>query len=136
MSNGITMERRSEFRAKLRKPKQALWLGCVVKSVEEGVSKARGMPYVKIRFDNCPFVLIVNPYDLMNAEKIAREYGMTPPTAIEVGELLNLNVSWRKTPDWLRRSSSWANSNRSLGSSFGVGSGFLIVRLRCRCLLR
>lgn len=102
MSEMISMERRSEFRAKLRKPRSELWLGCVVKSAEERVSKAQGMPYIKLTFENCPFVCILSAYDMMAAERVAREHGVPMPVAINPGDMVNLDVRWRKTPEFAR----------------------------------
>ncbi|QHB80494.1 hypothetical protein P6F35_gp61 [Sphingomonas phage vB_StuS_MMDA13] len=102
MPESISMDRRSEFRVKARKPKAALWLGCVVKSAEERVSKAQGMPYIKLTFENCPFVCVFSAYDMMAAERVAREYGVSMPVGINPGDMVNLDVRWRKTPDFAR----------------------------------
>lgn len=75
-----------EFRARLRQPMSEIFLGCIVKSVGERISKSQGVTYYHIEFSNTS--LLLNWFPSFD------EYGVRP----EVGDSLNLSVRWERTP--------------------------------------
>lgn len=96
----LSMARRLDFAAKPRKPKQELWLGCVVSEVESIVSKM-GYPYLKIKFSNCPYVCIFGAHDGHQLQRLGYELGRKTRMP-EVGDVVNVDVYWRKNPPDLR----------------------------------
>lgn len=102
-TQSLSMARRLDFAAKPRKPKDELWLGCVVSEVESVVSKM-GYPYVKVRFSNCPYVCIFGAHDGHQLQRLGCEHGRKTRLP-EVGDELCVNVYWRFNPrDVLERS--------------------------------
>jgi len=75
-----------------------LWLGCVVKTVEERTDDTYDGPYTRLTFKNCQFVCIVTAQDWMTAERLAREYRLLMPGGIYPGDIVNLDVCWRRAP--------------------------------------
>lgn len=95
-TQSLSMARRLDFAAKPRKPKDELWLGCVVSEVESVVSKM-GYPYVKVRFSNCPYVCIFGAHDGHQLQRLGCEHGRKTRLP-EVGDELCVNVYWRFNP--------------------------------------
>lgn len=96
-TGGITMERRSEFRAKLRKPKDELLLGVVIKELQANVSKS-GIPICKVTFENSPWFVHTskNSIDMIRQLLAVNGYRVGEDT-LQVGDVVHVNVNWRET---------------------------------------
>lgn len=77
------MVTRSPFRAKLRKPKDELWLGCIIKSKRAWINK-NGDPGLTLGFKNCPWFASYTRRDF--------ERGCPLP---KIGDSINVEFRWR-----------------------------------------
>ena len=96
-TQSLSMARRLDFAAKPRKPKQELWLGCVVTEIEEKVSKIGGQLYLKIKFSNCPFIGVFSEQDGHRLHQLGWKHRRKARLP-EVGDSLNVYVTWHLNP--------------------------------------
>lgn len=98
----LSMTRRLDFAAKVRKPKQELWLGCVVTEVEEKISKSGGQVFLKIKFSNCPYVGVFTEREVQWLQQLGWEHRRKTRLP-EVGDSLNVYVTWHLNPPEYRK---------------------------------
>jgi hypothetical protein len=87
----------TEWRAHLRPPRDEYVLGAVISGLEGRVSKARGFPYILVRFENYPFVAVWSAYD---QQRFQRAVGcLSSDLPLTQGSTVHLFVRWRPRPD-------------------------------------
>lgn len=86
----------TEFRARLRKPKSELWLGCRISSVIMQRSNTAGWMLV-VNFDNCPFPCYVLCRFIETVRSNIRQHARKDVVPLRIGEMVNVDVDWRST---------------------------------------
>lgn len=81
------MVTRSPFRAKLRKPKDELWLGCIIKSKRSWISK-NGDQWLTIGFENCPLFATFTSRDFERKGELPM-----------IGDVVNVEFHWHEYYD-------------------------------------
>lgn len=72
------------FRAKLRIPRNELWLGCVINSKREWINR-NGDPGMTLGFSNCP----------MFATFTRRDFELSGKLPV-IGDSVNVQFDWRR----------------------------------------
>lgn len=87
----------SEFRARLRKPKPELWLGCVI-SAANLIRSPSGRWMVTVHYANCPFISHVSAEFIERVRRDLKMSGCGDVMPLIIGERVNVNVEWQDLP--------------------------------------